>query len=103
MLFTPVYGVRERTVPGAAPHMDYWLTDGVYGSFNCILYDDQKPQPIVVQGAGNAGLVPCGTRSRSSRSQVGGAVRQAGGAQRPAGVCAAACCGSASWPCTTTM
>lgn len=28
-------------------HKDYWLTDGLYGSFNCILYDDQKPQPLV--------------------------------------------------------
>jgi hypothetical protein len=30
-------------------HKDYWLTDGLYGSFNCILYDDQKPQPRVLR------------------------------------------------------
>jgi hypothetical protein len=30
-------------------HKDYWLTDGLYGSFNCILYDDQKPQPLVLR------------------------------------------------------
>lgn len=30
-------------------HKDYWLTDGLYGSFNCIIYDDQKPQPIVLR------------------------------------------------------
>lgn len=30
-------------------HKDYWLTDGLYGSFNCILYDDQKPQPVVLR------------------------------------------------------
>jgi ornithine decarboxylase len=30
-------------------HKDYWLTDGLYGSFNCILYDDQKPQPQVLR------------------------------------------------------
>ena len=23
---------------------DYWITDGLYGSFNCILYDDQRPE-----------------------------------------------------------
>lgn len=28
---------------------DYWLTDGLYGSFNCILYDGQKPQPHVLR------------------------------------------------------
>lgn len=32
-----------------AVHKDYWLTDGLYGSFNCIIYDDQKPQPIVLR------------------------------------------------------
>ena len=70
-LLTPVYGQRDRVSAEGVLSKDYWITDGLYGSFNCILYDDQKPQPLVVLGAGNAGLVPCGTRSRSSRSQVG--------------------------------
>jgi ornithine decarboxylase len=36
-----------RPLPGGGLHKDYWLTDGLYGSFNCILYDDAKPQPLV--------------------------------------------------------
>lgn len=36
-----------RAGEAGAVHKDYWLTDGLYGSFNCILYDDQKPQPLV--------------------------------------------------------
>jgi len=55
-LFTPVYGQRERRPPGApAPdpehpaHTDYWITDGLYGSFNCILYDGQNPEFRVVR------------------------------------------------------
>jgi ornithine decarboxylase len=85
MLFTPVYGLRERAAapPAAQPHMDYWLTDGVYGSFNCILYDDQKPQPIVVPDAGSPGLV-WGPRAplRASRSQLPGGSEGGGGASR---------------------
>ncbi len=39
-LFTPIYGQRERAVAaGGPPSHDYWITDGLYGSFNCILYD----------------------------------------------------------------
>ncbi len=37
----------RRPGESGAVHKDYWLTDGLYGSFNCILYDDQKPQPLV--------------------------------------------------------
>ncbi|GAX75187.1 hypothetical protein CEUSTIGMA_g2631.t1 [Chlamydomonas eustigma] len=51
-MFTPVYGVRDR--PGDASHYkgihkDYWITDGLYGSFNCILYDDQRPEYQVLR------------------------------------------------------
>ncbi|GBF98277.1 ornithine decarboxylase [Raphidocelis subcapitata] len=46
-LVAPVYSIRHRTVEGAAAgevaRRDYWITDGLYGSFNCILYDDQHP------------------------------------------------------------
>jgi ornithine decarboxylase len=64
-LLTPVYGTRDRAVVvsgGAAGEggssssstttitkKDYWLTDGLYGSFNCILYDDQKPTAHVLR------------------------------------------------------
>ena len=39
-----------RPGESGAVHKDYWLTDGLYGSFNCILYDDQKPHPLVSTG-----------------------------------------------------
>lgn len=37
-LMTPVYGQRDRlNADGSVKNKDYWLTDGLYGSFNCIL------------------------------------------------------------------
>ncbi|KAI8467512.1 MAG: ornithine decarboxylase 1 [Monoraphidium minutum] len=46
-LVAPVYSIRLRTVDGApdgeVARRDYWITDGLYGSFNCMLYDDQHP------------------------------------------------------------
>jgi ornithine decarboxylase len=49
VLMTPVYGVRDRVAPEGGVHKDYWLTDGLYGSFNCILYDGQNPAYRVVR------------------------------------------------------
>lgn len=44
-VFVPVYGTRDRLDDdGAIKGKDYWLTDGLYGSFNCILYDGQRPK-----------------------------------------------------------
>ncbi|KAK9821936.1 hypothetical protein WJX81_005453 [Elliptochloris bilobata] len=34
-----VYGVRDGRAPGGGPARDYWITDGLYGSMNCLLYD----------------------------------------------------------------
>jgi ornithine decarboxylase len=48
-LVVPVYGKRDRAAAAGGVHKDYWLTDGLYGSFNCILYDGQKPQPQVLR------------------------------------------------------
>ena len=31
----------------------YYLNDGVYGSFNCILLDHYIPQPYALKGLGN--------------------------------------------------
>lgn len=37
-LLTPIYGTRDRTDSAAGGiKKDYWITDGLYGSFNCIL------------------------------------------------------------------
>jgi ornithine decarboxylase len=48
-LVVPVYGKRDRIGSSGGTHKDYWLTDGLYGSFNCIIYDGQKPQPQVLR------------------------------------------------------
>jgi len=49
-LMTPVYGQRERRQrDGSITQKDYWITDGLYGSFNCILYDGQNPGYQVVR------------------------------------------------------
>jgi len=50
-LVSPVYSIRLRTADAGAEvaRRDYWLTDGLYGSFNCMLYDDQHPTPAVLR------------------------------------------------------
>ena len=49
-LMTPVYGQRDRLdTKSGAVKKDYWITDGLYGSFNCILYDGQNPEYSVVR------------------------------------------------------
>lgn len=42
--FTPVIGQKEKN--GC---MEYWMSDGLYGSFNCILYDQQIPNYKVLR------------------------------------------------------
>jgi ornithine decarboxylase len=41
--------IAHRPSEDGGVHKDYWLTDGLYGSFNCILYDDQRPTPHVLR------------------------------------------------------
>mmetsp|Transcript_26356 Transcript_26356/g.78254 ORF Transcript_26356/g.78254 Transcript_26356/m.78254 type:complete len:510 (-) Transcript_26356:202-1731(-) len=49
-LMTPIYGHRDRlNTDGTIKNKDYWLTDGLYGSFNCILYDAQNPSYNVLR------------------------------------------------------
>eukprot|EP00878_Enallax_costatus_P006926 GHUV01007258.1.p1 GENE.GHUV01007258.1~~GHUV01007258.1.p1 ORF type:complete len:293 (+),score=90.38 GHUV01007258.1:1298-2176(+) len=36
-LLTPIYGMRDRPDGAGGIKKDYWITDGLYGSFNCIL------------------------------------------------------------------
>lgn len=48
-LLTPVYGMRDRTDAAGTLKKDYWITDGLYGSFNCMLYDGQNPEYFVVR------------------------------------------------------
>jgi ornithine decarboxylase len=48
-LLTPVYGHRDRISGEGKLSKDYWITDGLYGSFNCIIYDGQNPEYQVVR------------------------------------------------------
>ena len=49
ILFTKIIGLRERD-----DTIDYWITDSVYGSFNCILYDHihLNPEPMNLDNEG---------------------------------------------------
>ena len=47
-LMTKIIGVRENADLTDPSARDYWITDGIYGSFNCILYDHIDPKPRVL-------------------------------------------------------
>ena len=44
-LYLSIQGKREEIVNGIK-HFKYYCNDGVYGSFNCIMFDHAKPIPI---------------------------------------------------------
>ncbi|GIL96863.1 hypothetical protein Vretimale_2607 [Volvox reticuliferus] len=67
-LLTPVYGQRDRIAQDGVVKKDYWLTDGLYGSFNCILYDGQTPAYKVVRSP----LLPDSAESRTFSSTLWG-------------------------------
>nr|CAE46409.1 ornithine decarboxylase [Chlamydomonas reinhardtii] len=67
-LLTPVYGQRDRVAADGSVKKDYWLTDGLYGSFNCILYDGQNPGYKVVRSP----LMADSTDSRTFLSTLWG-------------------------------
>lgn len=39
-LATAIHGIRNS---------EYYINDGVYGSFNCVLYDHASPQPVALK------------------------------------------------------
>jgi len=50
----------KRTVEtGNEKHFLYYVNDGVYQSFNCILFDHYEPKPFVLGAAENAELFRC--------------------------------------------
>lgn len=60
-LVCPVIG---KKVGGGGGTHQYWIADGVYGSFNCMLYDHAAPPtPILLTGSDEANIevecVPC--------------------------------------------
>jgi diaminopimelate decarboxylase len=65
---------RRAAVPSdTTVRKDYWLTDGLYGSFNCILYDGQTPSYRVLRS-------PTLPRLSSGGSSGAGAVAGGGAA-----------------------
>ncbi|OWR48871.1 ornithine decarboxylase, partial [Danaus plexippus plexippus] len=49
-LFTLVHAKRQLPADGEEdPHTMYFINDGVYGSFNCVLYDHQVVTPELLQ------------------------------------------------------
>ncbi|XP_053684022.1 ornithine decarboxylase-like [Sabethes cyaneus] len=51
--FTLVTSIQSKRLclnakTGAVDRMMYYLNDGVYASFNCILYDHQTPKPVLL-------------------------------------------------------
>jgi ornithine decarboxylase len=57
-LYTPVIGVRVRDTK-----IDYTLTDSLYGSFNCVLYDHIELIPIHVKNKHGNGEIDKGSTS----------------------------------------
>eukprot|EP00210_Caulerpa_lentillifera_P005503 g5262.t1 len=45
-LLCQIFGKRDRLSGTGVPMIDYWITDGLYGSFNCIPYDHAIPRAI---------------------------------------------------------
>jgi ornithine decarboxylase len=43
--------------PGAVTHNMYYINDGVYGSFNCLLYDHQHVTPMPLRN-GHGKMIP---------------------------------------------
>jgi len=67
-LMTPVYGHRDRVCADGEIKKDYWITDGLYGSFNCIIYDAQNPTYEVVRSP----MLPTLTTTSTFKSTIWG-------------------------------
>jgi ornithine decarboxylase len=63
--YTTVLNITSvREVAGSGENKDvegymYYLNDGVYGSFNCILFDHQYPVPYSLKGTGDEQMFEC--------------------------------------------
>ncbi|XP_046412372.1 ornithine decarboxylase 1-like isoform X1 [Neodiprion fabricii] len=53
------YVRQDPTSPNTVTHVMYYINDGVYGSFNCLLYDHQRVTPLPLKKA-------CGKMIQSS-------------------------------------
>jgi len=48
-----VFGKRERLLPNGDNHIDYWISEGIYSSFNCKIFDNQQPVPHLLNNFKN--------------------------------------------------
>jgi len=87
-LFAAVFGARDAAAPCGAPARDYWITDGLYGSMNCVLYDHATLAVRVLDGAGGGGKG--GERERAVAAALEAAA--AGDASSPPPPCHRGCC-----------
>lgn len=44
-----VIGKKESELENGSKHMTYYMNDGIYGSFNCIKFDDADPEIIPIK------------------------------------------------------
>uniref|UniRef100_A0A7S2MG87 ornithine decarboxylase n=1 Tax=Haptolina brevifila TaxID=156173 RepID=A0A7S2MG87_9EUKA len=59
---TDVNGADDTSSEGVQTRINYYINDGLYGSFNCVLYDHASPECEVLPTAGVTSLVaPPGT------------------------------------------
>ncbi|XP_043462594.1 ornithine decarboxylase-like [Leptopilina heterotoma] len=47
----------DKTCPNVTTHNMYYINDGVYGSFNCLLYDHQTVKPLPLKN-GSGKMIP---------------------------------------------
>jgi diaminopimelate decarboxylase len=74
---------RRAAVPSdTSVRKDYWLTDGLYGSFNCILYDGQTPSYRVLRSPTLPRLSSGGSGVAAAASTAAAAVPSAAPVQR---------------------
>lgn len=76
-LFVHVQGKREQPVSaGSKRKFLYYINDGVYGSFNCIMFDHAKPSPklaskYITDKLAEDGLLPSSHHVTSSPQFIG--------------------------------
>jgi ornithine decarboxylase len=66
-LYTRVTGVRKRN-----DHIDYTITESLYGSFNCIIYDHSHPTPHAVDIDSENGIVEIRNNSPTKTTTIYG-------------------------------
>lgn len=50
--------LQDKSTGNLTPHNMYYINDGVYGSFNCMLYDHQQVHPIPLKDCAGSKLTP---------------------------------------------